>query len=182
MKDTTKVKIRVPKALYESIQAQLDKKQEPKMEIKDKEEKEPISEMGVEDAWIPAAAAGLGIVGSLLQGIVAHMKKKNLKGMKGFLQAYKEVGGEAKDTIGSKMSGNMEEGGMDKKEEPMAEKKLDPLAEAIKKVLDKKKAAAKKKKEEEAKEKEKASEDKKKEAEKKEKEAEAKKKADAKKK
>jgi hypothetical protein len=124
--------------------------------------------MGVEYAWIPAAAAGLGIAATMGKAIAAHMEKHQLKGLKGFLKAYKAVGGEASDTIDKTMSGGMEEM---KKPEVKMEKK-DALAEAIKKVLDKRKEEKKKKE----------AEDKKKEDEKKKKEAEAKKKADAKKK
>lgn len=58
-----------------------------------KEEEDMQTEAGgVEYAWIPAAAAGLGIAASMLKGIMSYMKQNNLKGMSGFMQAYKEVG------------------------------------------------------------------------------------------
>ena len=54
---------------------------------------------GVEYAWIPAAAAGLGIAASMLKSIVSHMKQNNLKGMSGFMQAYKAVGSQTASGI-----------------------------------------------------------------------------------
>jgi len=72
---------------------------------------------GVEYAWIPAAAAALGITASLVKGIVKYMKDNNLKGMKGFIQAYKEVGGDASSAIDKKMGGGLEEKKEEKKEE-----------------------------------------------------------------
>jgi hypothetical protein len=78
-------------------------------------EMESVDEVGagVEYAWIPAAAAALGITASLVKGIVKYMKDNNLKGMKGFMQAYKEVGSGASSAIDKKMGGGLEE----KKEE-----------------------------------------------------------------
>ena len=103
-----------------AVKEKLEKKINEMENVPKVEEKEKVDEVGagVEYAWIPAAAAGLGIAGTLLKGIIAYMKEKNLKGMKGFIQAYKEVGSEAKDTIGNKMSGGMEEAkDKEKKEE-----------------------------------------------------------------
>jgi hypothetical protein len=232
MNDNTRLRIKVPKALYESIQLELNKKHSAEkhdmeeglrdgmynnfakwkesfpedtefkeekgyMMAKDKSGKElgkwnPSSMlgshaddfqyksleeagMGVEYAWIPGALAALGIVGTIAKEIKAHMVKHKLKGLEGIYKAYKEVGKGASGTIDDKMSGKMEE-----KKGHEVEKK-DALAEAIKKVLDKKKEADKKKKEaekkaeEKKKEEEKKAADKKKEADKKKKEAEKKK-------
>jgi hypothetical protein len=82
-------------------------------------EEEQVDEAapGVEYAWIPAAAAGLGIAASVIKSIVGYMKDNNLKGMQGFLRAYKEVGKDASSTIDKKMGGNMEEAKEEKKEE-----------------------------------------------------------------
>jgi len=83
------------------------------------EEMENVDEAGagVEYAWIPGAAAALGITASIVKGIVKHMKDNNLKGMKGFIQAYKEVGSGASSAIDKTMGGNMEEAKEEKKEE-----------------------------------------------------------------
>jgi hypothetical protein len=173
MKDTTKIRIKVPKALYESIQQELNKKQ-------DMKEEDNLEEagMGVEYAWIPGALAALGIVGAMAKEIKAYMVQHKLKGLEGIYKAYKAVGGKTSSTIDKTMGGGMEEM---KKPEVKMEKK-DALAEAIKKVLDKRKEEKKKKESAAKKEDEKKAADKKKEDEKKKKEAEAKKKADAKKK
>jgi hypothetical protein len=74
-------------------------------------EMESVDEVGagVEYAWIPAAAAALGITASLVKSVVKYMKDNNLKGMKGFMQAYKEVGGDASSAIDKKMGGGLEE-------------------------------------------------------------------------
>jgi len=98
-----------------AAKSKLEKKIE-EMEMADKNESVDEAS-GVEYAWIPAAIAGLGISGSIIKGIISYMKKNNLKGMKGFMQAYKEIGGDAKSTIGSKMTGGMEEAKHEKKEE-----------------------------------------------------------------
>jgi hypothetical protein len=73
--------------------------------------------MGVEYAWIPAAAGALGIAKVMADEIAAHMKKNNLKGIKGLWQAYQAVGKDASSTIDKKMSGGMEEAKKEKKEE-----------------------------------------------------------------
>ena len=77
--------------------------------MKDEDEKKKLDEagFGVEYAWIPGAAAALGIGVTIIKGIVATLKEKGYKGMEGFIKAYKEVGGSAKSSIGDKMSGNM---------------------------------------------------------------------------
>lgn len=54
---------------------------------------------GVEYAWIPAAAGALGIGASMMKGILAYMKKNDLKGMKGFMQAAKAIGSETAGSI-----------------------------------------------------------------------------------
>jgi hypothetical protein len=55
--------------------------------------------MGVEYAWIPAALAGVAISATVLKNIIAHMKQHGLEGMKGLIQAYKEVGQETSSAI-----------------------------------------------------------------------------------
>ncbi len=112
----------------EEMPAKKDRSLEELMKAKEKLEskinememasKDKVNEAGagVGYAWIPATLAGLGISGSIIKGIISYMKKNNLKGMKGFMQAYKEIGGDAKSTIGSKMTGGMEEAKHEKKE------------------------------------------------------------------
>jgi malate synthase len=136
MNDNTILRIKVPAHLYESVKKQLTlteaqkggkaygdwtvvkEKKAPKDGMK-KVEEEKVEEAapGVEYAWIPAAAAGLGIAASVIKAIVGYMKDNNLKGMQGFLRAYKEVGKDASSTIDKKMGGNMEEAKEEKKEE-----------------------------------------------------------------
>ena len=181
MKDSTKIRIRVPRHLYESIQAELNKKGNMKEEYDEKMEEgeEPMNEVDVPhmaqafmdavqnldtssfSAVMSQLGKAVGMTGkefqSLLGGVtgigataaglgVAAMKDKKA-GIKSTVKQMEEVSGTP-----------------------------DQLAEAIKKVLDKKKAAKEKaaKAEKEKAEKEKAKEKAKK-------EAEAKKKADNKK-
>jgi hypothetical protein len=130
MNDNTILRIKVPAHLYESVKKQLtlteakkggktygdwtvvkEKKMKTPKDGMKKIEEEQVDEAapGVEYAWIPAAAAGLGIAASVIKSIVGYMKDNNLKGMQGFLRAYKEVGKDASSTIDKKMGGNMEE-------------------------------------------------------------------------
>ena len=74
--------------------------------------------MGVELAWIPGAIAAGLIAKTMVDEIKKKMKEENLTGIKGFIQAYKEVGGKASSAIDKKMSGEMEEAkDKEKKEE-----------------------------------------------------------------
>jgi hypothetical protein len=50
-------------------------------------------------AWIPAAAAALGIGAALLKDLIRYMKENNLKGFKGLMQAYQEVGSSARGGV-----------------------------------------------------------------------------------
>lgn len=73
------------------------------------EEKEKVNEVGagVEYAWIPGALGAAAISATVIKNILAHMKKNKLTGMKGFIQAYQEVGKDASSTIDQKMSGGL---------------------------------------------------------------------------
>lgn len=66
-------------------------------------ESEQIEEDALDYAWVPAAAAGLGIAASVLKNIVSYMKKNNLSGLKGLMQAYKEVGSSTSSSIDRSM-------------------------------------------------------------------------------
>jgi hypothetical protein len=170
MNNSTKVRIRVPKHLYESIQAELNKKQAPMEEMKD--EKMEESDINEYVGMSPDQMEIVDMLGKLIaSGALTGMVLKAANIVYNYFKSKKS----------KKASGG---------EAPMAEEKsevvgeVDQLAEAIKKVLDKKKEAKKKaaeaEKEKAAKDKEKAAKEK--EAEAKKKAAEAKKKADAKKK
>jgi len=65
--------------------------------------------MGVEYAWIPAAFAGAAIGANILKLIFAHMKQHNLKGMKGFMQAYQAVGSATSGAIEKSTGAGSEE-------------------------------------------------------------------------
>jgi hypothetical protein len=139
MNDNTILRIKVPAHLYESVKAQLTLTEAKKaghnygagMEVvKEKKIKAPKDGMkkieeeqvdeaapGVEYAWIPGAAAGLGIAASVIKGIVKYMKDNDLKGMQGFLRAYKEVGKDASKAIDKSMGGNVDEAKEEEKKE-----------------------------------------------------------------
>jgi Flp pilus assembly pilin Flp len=72
---------------------------------------------GVEYAWIPGAIAAGLIAANVVKAVRAHMKEKNLSGLKGFWQAYQEVGKDASSTIDKSMSGGMEEAKKEKEED-----------------------------------------------------------------
>ena len=55
--------------------------------------------MSLAMAWIPAAAAALGIGAALLKDLIRYMKQNNLKGFKGLMQAYQEVGSSARGGV-----------------------------------------------------------------------------------
>lgn len=57
---------------------------------KKKKEKEKLDEAAVDFAWIPAAAASLGIAGKILKDVVSIMKEKGYKGFEGFMKAWNE--------------------------------------------------------------------------------------------
>jgi hypothetical protein len=87
--DNTKLKVRIPKNLYESVKKELAKKKIQEQDTMGLAE--DGLEEGAEDlAWIPAAAAGLGIAAVALKGIIAIMKEKGYKGLGGLLKAWKE--------------------------------------------------------------------------------------------
>jgi hypothetical protein len=88
--------------LKEMIRIELNEKKK----IEDKKKKLDEISFGVEDAWIPAAAAGLGITISMVKSMLNYMKDNNLKGIGGFFQAYKEIGKDASKTIDRTMGGN----------------------------------------------------------------------------
>ena len=185
MNNSTKIRIRVPKHLYESIQAELNKKQAPMEEMKDEkmeEGEEPMNESAIgavmdavkdldPDALVQALKVGLNMTDESLKNLFAGAGA--ILGVGGTLAgaAMKDKKAGIKSTV---------------KDVQEVRGEVDQLAEAIKKVLDKKKEAKKKaaeaEKEKAAKDKEKEKAAKEKEAEAKKKAAEAKKKADAKKK
>lgn len=105
--DNTVVRVRVPKKLYEAIQARLNQESMDMPEEGMDHESEIEEVGGVEYAWIPAAAAALGISGAILKAAVGIMKQKNLKGFSGFIQAAKEAGGMASSSIDKSMGGGM---------------------------------------------------------------------------
>jgi len=96
------------------------------------EEKEKVDEVGagVEYAWIPGAIGAGLIAANVVKAVRQHMKEKNLTGLKGFWQAYQEVGKSASSTIDQKMSGGMEEA---KDKEKKAEDKLNEAKDKEKK-------------------------------------------------
>lgn len=55
-----------------------------------KKEKKQLKEDATAFAWIPAAAAALGIAGTALKSIVNIMKQKGYKGLEGFMKAANE--------------------------------------------------------------------------------------------
>jgi hypothetical protein len=194
--ENTKVRIRVPKHLYESIQAELAKN---KMEEGDygqedaMEEGEEINEydpkvQGAMDvlssipgidkiAQIDPFFAGVTLVGMLAGGLIAAPAIE--KGIKALMAKIKDPKKKAKLAAAAEKGGVQVDGAEAVQEVEELEEVLDleSLMEAVKDAS-KKKADEKKKKEAEAKKKKEA-EDKKKADEKKKKEAEAKKKADA---
>jgi hypothetical protein len=92
-------------------------KLEKKINEMEKASKDTIEEVGagVEFAWIPAAVAALGITTSIGKLIVKYMKDNNLTGIKGFLQAYQEVGKRGSSAIDQSMTGGT--GGIGEKKE-----------------------------------------------------------------
>lgn len=64
---------------------------------KKKKEKEKLDEAAIDYAWIPAAAAGLGIAGNILKSVVSIMKEKGYKGFEGFMKAWNEFKGSQGD-------------------------------------------------------------------------------------
>lgn len=191
--ENTKVRIRVPKHLYESIQAELGKMEEEKHEDA-MEEGEEINEydpkmQGAMDvlssipgidkiAQIDPFTAGVALVGMLVGGLIAAPKIE--KGVRALMAKIKDPKKKAQLAAAAEKGGvNVDGGEAPVAEEYEMEEALDfeSLMEAVK-DLSKKKAEDKKKKEVEAKKKKEA-EDKKKADEKKKKEAEAKKKAEA---
>ena len=77
--------------------------------------------MGVELAWIPGAIAAGLIAKTMVDEIKKKMKEENLTGIKGFIQAYKEVGGKASSAIDQSMTGGT--GGIGEKKEKKVEDK-----------------------------------------------------------
>lgn len=156
--ENTKVRIRVPKHLYESIQEELGKMEEEKHE-QTMEEGDINEYVGMSDPQMQIVdILGQLIAGGALSGAI--------------LMAAKTLYGYLKNKMSNKAP--VAEPAPEEMDEVL---ELETLMEAIK-DLSKKKAEDKKKKEAEAKKK-KESEDKKKADEKKKKEAEAKKKAEA---
>jgi len=62
------------------------------------QEGDELEEDAVDYAWIPAAAAALGIGATMLKGIVDIMKQDGGKGLDGFLKAVKKYREMYKDT------------------------------------------------------------------------------------
>lgn len=58
--------------------------------VKKEKEKKKLDEAAVDFAWIPAAAAALGIAGTALKSIMSIMKQKGYKGIEGFMKAASE--------------------------------------------------------------------------------------------
>jgi hypothetical protein len=190
--ENTKVRVRVPKHLYEAIQAELDKKHSMEEGNYDLENdlEEQLDEFdpkfqgamdvlssipGIDKiAQIDPFTAGVALVGMLAGGIIAAPKIE--KGIKAIMAKIKDPKKKAQLAAAAEKGGVKVDGGEAVQEVEEMEEALDleTLMEAVKDAS-KKKAEEKKKKEAEAKKKKEA-EDKKK------KEAEAKKKADAKKK
>lgn len=169
MDKNTKIKIRVPKAIYESIKAEMVKQEgenpfaKGKPEMKEEEEmQEDFGAMGqqahtlMDSGTLQAIAAMIpvGVAGTALAAVFGPELAKKLKGMIG------KKGGDSAPKAGGEMEEAVD---------------INTLMEALKDVK-KKKDAEKKKKEAEDKKK---AEEKKKADEKKKKEAEAKKKAAA---
>ena len=185
MNNSTKVRIRVPKHLYESIQAELNKKQGPMEEMKDEkmeENEDPMNESAVGAIIDAVKDVDPEVIMSALQKGL-NMSANELKNFLFGGGAIAGVGGAlARAAMKDKKAGIKST----VKDVQEVRGEVDQLAEAIKKVLDKKKEdkkkAAEAEKEKAAKDKEKEKAAKEKEAEAKKKEAEAKKKADAKKK
>jgi hypothetical protein len=92
--------------------AALDKKIE-EMEVSKVDEAAP----GVEFAWIPGAIGAGFIAKAVVDATLAKMKEKNLTGIKGFWQAYKETGKRGSSAIDRSMGGNMEEAKEEEKKE-----------------------------------------------------------------
>jgi hypothetical protein len=191
MNNSTKVRIRVPKHLYESIQAELNKKQGQMNGKPMEEEINTGAKMAAEKLMAAISSGdpfwtGIGLVGGATAALIAAGNAENIK--KKLAGWWQGLTADVQQDLNKKLDDVDAEGS----EAPMAEEKsevvgkVDQLAEAIKKVLDKKKEAKKKaaeaEKEKAAKDKEKEKAAKEKEAEAKKKAAEAKKKADAKKK
>lgn len=63
------------------------------------DESTDVQEAAVDWAWVPAAAAALGIAAVQLKEILKVMKAQNLKGFDGFMKAYKQVGAETSAAI-----------------------------------------------------------------------------------
>jgi Flp pilus assembly pilin Flp len=87
------------------------KKLESKINEMEKTPKDKVNEAGagVEYAWIPGAIAAGLIAANVVKAVRAHMKEKNLSGLKGFWQAYQEIGKDASKAIDKSMGGNIEE-------------------------------------------------------------------------
>ena len=101
------------KAVKEKLEKKINEMEKPSKV----EEKEKVDEVGagVEYAWIPGAIGAGLIAAKVVEAVRQHMKEKNLTGLKGFWQAYQEVGKSASSTIDQKMSGGMEEAKEEKK-------------------------------------------------------------------
>lgn len=196
--ENTKVRIRVPKHLYEAIQAELDKKhmEEGNYGDHDKMEEDSIEEVttGVEvdanklgDLFnLPAEVAGAAIVGGIVMGTIAAPKIVStiktalaVAADKGEEYVNKLKGAFNKNKASVPQLSKVPELNQGEKMEEVSELEevldLQTLMEAVKHASEKK---AEEKKEAEAKKKKEA-EDKKKADEKKKKDAEAKKKAEA---
>ena len=194
--ENTKVRIRVPKHLYESIQAELAKN---KMEEGDygqedaMEEGEEINEFdpkmqgaldvlssipGIDKiAQIDPFTAGVALVGMMVGGLIAAPKIE--KGVKALMAKIKDPKKKAQLAAAAEKGGVNVDGGAAVQEVEELEEILDlDFGSLMEAMVDASKKKAAKKKEAEAKKKKEA-EDKKKADEKKKKEAEAKKKAEA---
>lgn len=88
--DNTKVKVRIPKDLYESVKKELAKKSIQESKALQAKKSQIDEDVAAAAAMIPAAVAGLGISAVALKQIFSIMKEKDLKGISGFNQAWKE--------------------------------------------------------------------------------------------
>lgn len=90
--------------LKEMVRQELQGVLAEKKKAKDEDdEKKKLDEALMDFAWVPGLAAFLGISAVILKGIFAYMKQNNLKGIKGFIEAYNKVGSEASSSIDRSM-------------------------------------------------------------------------------
>lgn len=147
--ENTKVRIRVPKRLYEAVQAEMQKHDMEEGMDHDMEEGEELEEASIvsDPNFIAGLATLLGVGGSLAASLVKDLRKAKTPEEK---KAAKQKMASA---IQGSMAGSMEEA--EEVEEVAEAVDLETLMEAIKDAK-KKKAEEKKKKEAEAKKKKEA--------------------------